>query len=133
MLFVTQVALQHGTTMQLFYEEEIMRCFTTEECYGGMVLLCMYVHTRARALLFKKWAWRHRGRVHVCGHKYMKEHIVVSLFLVCSVCFDTASPSTRLPRSQGLKLHLARAKCVTLPFFTRYGSPERRGGGLKHK
>eukprot|EP00903_Cladosiphon_okamuranus_P014086 g13093.t1 len=32
----SQVALRQGTSMQAFYEEEIMRCFGEEECYGGL-------------------------------------------------------------------------------------------------
>lgn len=30
-----QVAVPEGTTQQIFYEEEIMGCFSMEECYGG--------------------------------------------------------------------------------------------------
>ena len=32
---LTQVALWHGTALQSFYEEEIMKCYSQEECYGG--------------------------------------------------------------------------------------------------
>eukprot|EP00752_Nemacystus_decipiens_P004321 g3946.t1 len=32
----SQVAVRQGTTLQIFYEEEIMRCFSAEECYGGL-------------------------------------------------------------------------------------------------
>ena len=33
--WVTQVALLNGTSLQSFYEEEIMNCYSQEECYGG--------------------------------------------------------------------------------------------------
>lgn len=35
--YVLQVALQQGTTLQLFYEEEIMKCYGDQECNEGAI------------------------------------------------------------------------------------------------